>query len=531
MQIILTSFLKKNAHTLVFLLVSCHIAFTAQISAPVNDPFHEGELIGFVWHMRNYYHDLVKFPLFVHGAMDYIPSTIASLIFGDASVIIGTRLLIATSVAIVYFCFADICYSLAIKFNRIIIIVLISILILCYSPPFNTHILDGRRLIPLRELFLFITIWCFVKESTIQSKLVSRLYLFLGSSSAVIAFHWCYDRGVMAVIFVLIVIIGFIVNKNVKEIIVVSCSSVFCIAILNYFKIFGTTIENAKNIRYWLENASDVNIRLPFNDNHMFAYLLLILLALLTILVIIIVFYILYSRIELLQYNDKNTYIVIGLLAVQLLLIKSIFGRTDVVRCIYSGWPSIFILIYLLSRLHYIKNIALNNCCSKFLYADVNHSILNMVTIFGIYLITLMVYIYPSIACNKQISIKNIRTLKSDKELIPADIDAISKYLVDENIECYFNWTNEGVIPFFAGKSYCTDYLYVHYASGNYELDVLEQLKQAAPKAIVYDTKYWSIVIDDRHMSKRFPRINQYIQENYRKSVKIGSYIIVLKTL
>jgi hypothetical protein len=478
--------------------------------------------------MRDYYNGLAAFPLYVHGGMDYIPSIIGSFMLGDASVIIGTRMIIAAIAALAYFLFLDICYALIRREKSDFFWVIVLVFLFYYfAPPLNSDVLTIGSY-TLREVFLLLTIWCFVKEATAPSQTVSRMCLILGSFSTVIAVFWCYNRGITALAFAAIVTVGLIIRKKAVSLVFLACSTLLCLAILEFSGIFGSTLENFANIRYWIANTPDIN-PYPFNIASLSGYFGLLVLSLFAISVIAVF---LYAKSEIAKDNTQVLFIIIGLIFVQLLLIKSVTERAELDRSFYGGWPSIMIMLYFGSRL-----VTLKTNPSMFVLEKINFfQFKNDASIRRAYNVSIAMLLFFLIFCSPNTIltyprfIKNIIKPAPDIIIEPKDIKAVGNFLINSNIDCYYNWTNEGVIALASKSNFCTDYPYAHYASSSHEKDMLEQLKIDQPSAIVFGSKFWSISIDGKHMSNRFPLVNQYIKENYKKKVTIGSYLVVLKS-
>lgn len=117
---------------------------------------------------------------------------------------------------------------------------------------------------------------------------------------------------------------------------------------------------------------------------------------------------------------------------------------------------------------------------------------------------------------------------KPDVDIVSPEMNELRSVISDINPECYFGWTNEGVIALMAQKRFCTDSPYVHYISRAREAEVLDQLTREPPKAIVIDSPSWSMSIG-QHMAARFPGIHEYILNNYHVKRSVGPYLMVLK--
>ena len=85
------------------LVLSMWLAASATVTGVVTDTFHEGEYLGMVWHVKNYYQGLATFPLVIHGALNFAPSLAALAIYGPDHTIVGTRVINGPITGITWF--------------------------------------------------------------------------------------------------------------------------------------------------------------------------------------------------------------------------------------------------------------------------------------------------------------------------------------------------------------------------------------------------------------------------------------------
>jgi hypothetical protein len=134
---------------LFFCAIAGFFAFSTNISHPILDSlylFHEGEYVGLLWNMRSFYNGEISFPLLIHGAMDYIPAIVASFIYGDDHVIVGTRAINTIAVWISWLLFLDLSYLLTYKINGHAIWVAIAIAIfIAFAPALHTQALTSNK--------------------------------------------------------------------------------------------------------------------------------------------------------------------------------------------------------------------------------------------------------------------------------------------------------------------------------------------------------------------------------------------------
>lgn len=148
---------------LFFLLFSVFVVFQVDVGRPVTDTFHEGEYVGLVWHMAAYYAGNASFPLLIHGGMDFIPSLLARIVYGDDRVIVGTRVVNSLIVIVAWSFFLDLCWRLTIKSKKYTIWMIVPILfILLASRQWESALELHHAFIGPRDLFLILSLWALV---------------------------------------------------------------------------------------------------------------------------------------------------------------------------------------------------------------------------------------------------------------------------------------------------------------------------------------------------------------------------------
>jgi len=515
----------RHAHVPIFAMIACLVAYSANIAAPVTDTFHEGELVGFLWHMRAYYQGSTAFPLLVHGGMDYVPSLLAAYFFGDSSVIIGTRFIIATIAALAFFLYLHISYTVVEKKDNPQLWLLACIALFYYfSPPLGSDILRvGSH--PLRDVFLFLTVWLFLKGFIVRAKYFTILYLALASLSATVSIVWCYNRGVMAFAFILICVVMLLLRKEYKNFLIVTVFFAIGLFLVEKSVIFGSLSENLANIKYWVINARHIN-PYPFDIPYLPGYFSLLMLSLFSSAVAL--FFVCWT-IKRHNCDDGFCVVALGLLAVQLLLIKTAYDRAEIEQSFLGGWPSIVVLLYLVSRIYKLDGLGCSPQITRKVPCDWEERFVPAA--FGTVMVTFFMFVVlgAPATLSYPMTMKKIITKKTDLELVSPEMLGVKAVLADDDVDCYFNWVNNGVIALLSGKKYCTDYSYVHYASSKHEAKMLEQLDTAAPNVIIYDTKYSGVIVNGVHMSKRFDKVDEYIRSNYDKEIIIDGFRMLIK--
>lgn len=513
----------------IYFIVTGLLAFSTRLSFLIpdsNNLFHEGEYTGLLWNMREYYEGVLAFPLIIHGAMDYIPAIISLFLHGSENIIVGTRGINTIITWICWIIFLDLCYTFVSKNSNRLFYSLVSFCILFLLTPslHQAAITVQQAFIGTRDLFLLATTLCFAKYWFELSHEKNSLLLIGGGVFATASLFWSYDRGLIALAFFTINFLGLIYQKKYLDTLYSLIGVLLTSIVISKTNIFGSFQDNFVNIYYWIKNAAEVfGTGTIYNSS-----------GLTDISMIITTFslllFCLASIIMLFAKNspfDKNhVFIMIGMIAIQILLLKTVLNRPGMPRTSWAIWPSIlFLLYYLSNEFSNGLNIKINisNLNKKINFKSKIYILMACFIIFVMNGSSFNIINYGSFA-------KNIIKPKLDSMIVSSDVMKLSKYLANSSDRCIFGWVNEGIISMLTKKSFCTKYQYAIYVSNNEEEKFLQDLKNNSPKNIVFDnSESFTMNLDDKKMSQRLPRINQYIKDNYKNSITIGTYIVVSK--
>lgn len=101
-------------------------------------------------------------------------------------------------------------------------------------------------------------------------------------------------------------------------------------------------------------------------------------------------------------------------------------------------------------------------------------------------------------------------------------------YMNQFNDQCFFGWTNEGVIALV--KKYSTQYPFAIYVSKGEESNILSQIERDSPAAIVYGISGLSMMnFDGRRMASRLPNVDKNLRENSPEKQQLERYLILRK--
>ena len=500
---------------LIFFITASVIAFSTSVTYSVSDLFHEGEYVGLLWQLESYYAGEANFSLLIHGAMDYAPALLASIVYGEERIIVSTRILNTVIVLISWIIFLDLCWRLSNKDgNRVLFSIVAMLTLFFLAPKFNSTAVEIQQsFIGARDLFILLTIWFFVIQSSLTAPFPSHLFIVLGAFTSATAVFWSYDRGIMTIAFVFCIFSGLIFIKNFRGAFLLASGLVLSFVFFDTTGIFGKVHDNMSNIIYWAQYSSEIFGKIYTDPYSLVAQAILLIYAFTT-------FAVLYKSRKVIE--KKDYFILLGLVLVQLLLLKSVFNRAGMPRISWGVWPSILIMFYVISRWRIdVRLVAL----PKLIISEFSNYHKRYLLVFAGMVLTMaflpMFYKYGSF-------VKNVFLPKFDIDLVSEEVKQISKELSAN--KCNFNWSNEGVIELISRKGHCTEFPYAVYASSASESEMLTQLKKDAPSAIILDSDgSWTMNIDGRAMAERLPVIAQFISEGYPNRRKIGRYTLGLR--
>lgn len=502
-----------------FFFIAGIFAFSTNISHLILDSnflFHEGEYVGSLWSIRSFYIGESLFPLLIHGAMDYIPSIIASFIYGDDRIIVGVRGINTVIVWVCWVFFLDLCYSISLKSNRFLWGAIAFVVFIFLAPVFRSQALIVQMsFLGVRDLFVILTVWCFVQYTTSVNLLRTRILLILGTISAVTALFWSYDRGIMTLSFLSVIFVGMLVNKKYFDVALSILTACLFLLTLESVNIFGSLASNLYNIIYWIKNSAEV-----FGAYNSVDKRSLIIVTLLILLLMATIFIAFTERF----YKDKeNLFLTIGIFMIQIVLFKTIMNAPEMPRLAWFIWPSILLLIYFSSRKMMDFRLDYKLSFSRTIPISVIYKIYFLIFAICICSISSVFYVYGSF-------FKNLVNPKLDIEIVSKEVNELGDLLRKNNDACVLGWVNEGVIALMSKKRSCTQSPYAVYVSKSEELKYLQQIKNDPPAAVVFDVGGDNVMfVHGIHMESRLPNVNKYIQDNYPNKQQVGRYIVLSK--
>ena len=244
---------------LLFLLFSIFVVSQVDVGRSVTDTFHEGEYVGLVWHMAAYYAGNASFPLLIHGGMDFIPSLLAKIAYGDDRVIVGTRVINSLIVIVTWSFFLDLCWRMASKSKEYTAWIAIPIIfILLASRQWESAVDLHHAFIGPRDLFLILTLWALVSYEQCHNKNVRLSHVVLITTASIFGIYWSYDRGIMALLSYAAFAFSMLHRKLKFDAALSIVTAIVILAILEYSKLAGSIIDVLSNILYWMRNGSEI---------------------------------------------------------------------------------------------------------------------------------------------------------------------------------------------------------------------------------------------------------------------------------
>lgn len=478
------------------------------------DIFHQGELMGNVWHMLAYYRWEASFPVFIHGAMDYWPSLIAQSYFGSEHIIYGTRLVVVFLTLISWLIFLNLGITLLIKaggdLSHLLFFIGIFILTIPYTD-FSVQAIEESP-IGLRDLIILCQAYLlFLYFDSVNAR--QKYYLGFMFFLQPVAIYWAYDRGVASSFGCLAVIMLLVKHKKIIELLIVFSAAALSFGLLEVSRIGGTLFENVRNVLYWAQHSKEV-WGLPFHYGFgSFLHLLPICsLALLGV-------YLYKQRASI--FPDK-LFFLFFLFVIEIILLKSGLNRPTLQRVLMSSWPSVLILLALAKGTAKQNNFSIE----RPIHCDFSRHFCFLALI-GL-LIPIALFRLPSSLTQMKEFVRIAANPPKDSYLAGEKIINVAKRL--EGQTCSVNWINQGVITLMSKTKHCTKFPYMVYASKSEQKILIDDIQSTRPISVIIDSNDWTSSIDGRMMKSRLPAVFDYLNNNYSQSSLVGNYTLLTNT-
>ncbi|MCU7495754.1 MAG: hypothetical protein HF314_06360 [Ignavibacteria bacterium] len=517
----------KEHRILIFSILAGLIAFSSDITyliASSDYSFHEGEYLGLLWNITAFYKgQSLVFPLLMHGAMDYIPGIISLFIYGGDHAIVATRILNTAATWACWVLFLDIIYLLTSKTRQKAFLMALAVLIFfLLAPGFNSKPLDVHdAFLGPRDLFLIASIWAFTNyifSEEGNNSLYSRLFLISGGILTAISFFWCYDRGIMTLAFFFLVLMGIILNKKTADAFLTFIVFSLSLGIIGMTRVFGPITANLENAVYWVQHSAEIWGKVPaYGLGGMLSIFCILAFAVLTVVIAIK---------EKFYKNKKEAFLVLAIMAVQLILLKGTSNRPDIPHLRASFWPSILLMFYLTAgRISSDQPVVSFNFYNSFKNAG---------GVYRVYFLVLLLlscfFVFNESLVGYGKFARNVFKPANNSEVVAGDIINMSNALSRSKDRVVLGWVNDGVLTFLSKKKFATKYPYAIYVCKNEEKNYLRQVKGDSLSVVVFnmeDDQYMKV--DGRSMQSRLPEVYKYIQLSYRDCRRIDQYFVVGK--
>jgi hypothetical protein len=504
----------------IIFLVPVIIGLNTAFHAPLLDRFHEGEYLGNLLNMMGYYSKSAPFPVFVHGAMDYMPALISFLISDEHYYIALTRYLNIGAVVICWIMWLDMSRVILRRHEeKLVWLGLFYLIFLWMTLSIGADpVLKQQSFIGTRDLFLMLSIWSSIRSSSVQP-VSGKLFLLFSGVFAAFALYWSYDRGILSLIWILGMGFVFILNGRQREVAIIFASYICSIFALSEIGLFGKFSENIYNIKYWIINTGEV-WNYPLRDKiialpYMAGMIGLFLFAVYNIV----------ASDGIKKAILAKPYIV-GLILMQIVLFGKMLSLPGFPTSYYFIWPTLLLLIFtppklLLTSLINKKMIRIANKAD-----ELRANFLKSKSLLFFSACLILIFLSNALV-HSALSIRNLGRLMPNEKILEKKYYGIDT-LDSRKIKCVFNWSNEGVFSVLLNVPYCTKYQYAVYISKGNEFAVLEELKSQPPDLIIYDSQFWSMSIFGRHMRNRLPNIDRFIMENYNLVSGANGYVFAI---
>lgn len=481
----------------------------------LEDPFHQGEFFAYAISL---YQKNTDPTLSIHGFVDAAPALLTGALLGFDRHFIITN-----------------------TFYEVLSLISALLLILCGHKLYRAE--QGRiwfltglslaagQLVDYRDLFLLISILFFVRlthQKQHNNSSIGQQALF--GIIIALSLHWSYDRGLSGSIAFGTATL-YLSTKNRAYFIsigvfIVSLLAMWLISdafsITNYAK---SILSLAESSPQWQNPWSKRNISLA-------------------VIVLSLVFITLYAAFKVcIKSKTTDISIFIALALLSLMMARIAINRVDYQHAAMGMWAPLLLvaffssyetwrsrsllLLYTAAAVLAIKTanfstgIPLTSALyllpfSQFLLRANPRSYKTQVPILVIVLLFLIWNIVRyGIKRDHYEWLKQPFSTELNHQTSPATSLWAANELIRANAHCVFDLTNNGLINGLTQLPSCTWFTYPIYAPKNAEPEIINQLKLAAPSAIVYSNELWSYAIDNKPMNERLPMLDQYIISNY----------------
>ena len=512
------------------LLAICFSIFRGNVI--LDDPFHHGEFFAAtVGLLENDNHSFQ--PLTIHGALDFVPALIAQYYWGDNNYFLPTFAIYKALHFLAAFLLILIAYRLTRSkpYQELVILAVVAA-----SP----------LLVGSRDLFLLFSLYLFLQfnDRDIKSSVGIFLQILFGFTVA-FGLFWSYDRGIAGSL-----------SLGIATLVLLYRNYWYVVSLISFFVTVGILswafeVFSIKNYLSSIFSLMELTESWSFDWN------------VITILITIFTSTINFCAVISLIYCDKkykslirNLPLILCLSSLSIFMLKIGINRADATHIYWTLWMPMLIGLHIYGKEIFTK-LVINILYISILFVAILLTILlkayGLALVAGIIAFTNLIFKYEKIenyiillfgslvfVCYGVISYNGIYGIINEKYkwigyIISPPSNRFSStegvvwasdQLQKHDINCVFDLSNNGVINGLTRRPSCSRFTYPIYASPKREGNLIADLRNAFPPAIVYSSTYWSYKIDGRDMKVRFPKLDQFIVENYTREICHHGYCV-----
>lgn len=516
-----------GAQPYVALFLAVVVLFIIILSSPISAAaipdfyaFHEGEQFQNIETIRRYWAGDVPFPLFVHGAMDYIPSMLGQALAGENRIIYGGRLALLAVSTLTWAVFV---YQLIYIFrwkalDRKYLAVVLGLLALSFSTQDIGMVFVMEGTLGRRDLFIVLQSLSLLIFCTAESKSVQRAALV--SLFALIPFSlgWSYDRGVAATVGCAAVGGLLLLRRDFANAALAVGSMVASALFMWVTAMFGRPHEIIANILYWARYSGDI-----WSTNPTLGPGLLFSMLPLGFIVIAFACAFLDKDVR----TGRLLYYVAFLAVVEVLLLKSAFNRPLLHRTLAVSWPALCAALIVWPSVKQSETmVRVRSASEELLRVAMGVLIFSIVMLFVEWTITPTLRTWAAQAPRSYPQLQErLANLPTDQQLAGPETLAVARHMKDEN--CLLNWANQGMVAVLLPLPHCTRFPYLIYVHPDQQEELIRQIRLTPPKHVIIDSRDFAVAIDDRPMKERLPRVYEFLVRNYPQVSQIGRYTVL----
>ena len=510
------------------------------VKLPIEDSFHRGESFAAAITLLN---QQGSRPLTIHGAWDFLLTLIARLTSsGEAYIFNALYLnqLVSAASAIMLLLFLQKLLKQKKNTRTTIFLCIAAVL--------------APEIVGIRDIFLIGTIWMtheLIRAKNNDSKALLAIFLV---SACLIGGVWSFDRGAIQIFFVTSVLTCVAFFEHKKIFIFLAFLNVlgaatgiwlgYSLGLIDYISNFIFLTQTASQWRFPTSISTSANTLLGF---------------------IFVASAICYPLGQKISVRNKNFLPFLGgLYLCALLMLKASINRADLAHVFSSLWVPLIIIAYSYAESNGVSKIRFLRESLAIMLAISSSAYFVLPTFYTIMASQKAAYIIPiffaAALMNGPVDGERIRATvflgsiavwslvtmsfpvtfvkaktalgevfrKTRKTPIEVAFKGISYSEIADSgnkwaatkirnsrSECILDMTNSGMINAGVNLPTCTRYAYPVYATRNYESDLLTQVRNTSPNAIVYSTENWQYSIDGKGMRVRFPKLDTFLRRKY----------------